>query len=335
MSKLTYAILPATDDLSPWDAFVSRSPQGTLFCRSWWLTAAFGHDFDVLAATRAGEIVAGMPLPYAVSGKRKRVVSPAMTTTMGVLFSPSLTASGDYEKQLSTEMDVLSGLVAAIPPNEGFSAAFHPSFTNWLPFYWQNYGQTTCYTYVLENTGDFDALVRKMHHSKRKNLARAQTLVSIERNITAASFYKHHKMTLEKEGKVISYSAAYLERIVDAARLHANIELLAAVDPSGAVHSAIIVLYDRVSAYYIASSIDPDYRNSGSTTLLLVEAMRAVFSITSRFDFEGSMIPGVEQSFRRFGARQVPYFVISREEGLRPKIRIALERLARKAGIKE
>lgn len=335
MSTFIYSLLSAADDLSKWDELVNESPQGTLFCRSWWLRAVCGDDFNVLIAIRDGHIVAGMALPYSFSGKQKKIIRPPMTTTMGVIFRESITVSDNYERRLSAEIDLLCGLVAAIPNCDGFKVSFHPTISNWLPFYWQNYRQTTSYTYVLEDISDIDRLIKLFHHSKRKNLARAQKLVRVDREISVDTFYQHHKMTLKKEGKVITYTADYLHRIVAASQTHANVELLAAIDSLGIIHSAIVVLYDRVSAYYVASSIDPDYKNSGSATMLLVESIRKVAGTTNRFDFEGSMIPGVEQSFRRFGAKQVPYFVIYKEEGWRSKIRITLERIARKIGIKE
>ena len=135
MTTLSFDVLPASHDLGEWDQFVSRSPQGNLFCKSWWLKAAYPDSFDVLVARRAGAIVAGMPLPYVVSGNRKRIVRPAMTTTMGVLLNPMPPKATSYEQQLSAETNLLNGLVAAIPDNYGFRVSFHPTFQNWLPFY--------------------------------------------------------------------------------------------------------------------------------------------------------------------------------------------------------
>ena len=335
MAETSFSVLSPRQDLEEWDRFVSRSPQGTLFCKSWWLKAAFLTSFEVLVARRAGAIIAGIPLPYVGSGKRRRVVRPPMTTTMGVLLDSDQPSSTRYEKQLSAEMSLLVGLVAAIPDNSGFRASFHPTFQNWLPFYWHRYQQVTSYTYVLDNIGDIDAVVAGMNHSKRKNLKRARKLVTVEREMDTVSFFRHHKGTLGKEGRVISYRLDDLKRVLRAVRLHANAEILSAVDSDGVIHSAIIVIYDEASAYYIASSIDPDFRNSGSVTLLLVEAIRVVSGTTNRFDFEGSMSPGVERSFRKFGARQTPYFEIFKNEGWRPRLSIALERVARKIGIKE
>ena len=58
------------------------------------------------------------------------------------------------------------------------------------------------------------------------------------------------------------------------------------------------------------STIDPDYRDSGASSLLIYEMMKFLSDKVERFDFEGSMIEGVENSFRKFGANQKAYFKI-------------------------
>ena len=57
---------------------------------------------------------------------------------------------------------------------------------------------------------------------------------------------------------------------------------------------------------------DPELRNSGATSLLMWEAIQFAATVTKKFDFEGSMIESVERFVRAFGARQIPYFQITR-----------------------
>jgi len=58
---------------------------------------------------------------------------------------------------------------------------------------------------------------------------------------------------------------------------------------------------------------DPDYRHSGSATLLVKHAIQYVSQYTNVFDFEGSMIEGVEKSFRKFGAKQHRFLCIAKD----------------------
>jgi len=62
----------------------------------------------------------------------------------------------------------------------------------------------------------------------------------------------------------------------------------------------------------MAGGGNPSLRNSGAHSLILWEAIRYVADYAETFDFEGSMLPGVERFFREFGAIQTPYFTISK-----------------------
>jgi len=58
---------------------------------------------------------------------------------------------------------------------------------------------------------------------------------------------------------------------------------------------------------------------------LVKEIIKYVSNYTNKFDFEGSMIEGIENSFRQFGAIQKPYFAISKTTSRFLKIGQALE----------
>ena len=72
------------------------------------------------------------------------------------------------------------------------------------------------------------------------------------------------------------------------------------------------MVWQPSSAWYLAGGGDPALRESGAHSLVLWEAIQAVRSHTNQFDFEGSMLPGVERFFREFGALQTPYYAITK-----------------------
>ncbi len=309
-SKYQVDILRCSDSLSAWDRFVDESPQGSIFCRSWWLRAVAPQRFTILTMHKGDRIVAGMPMVHEQKWGYHAIHMPPLTQTLGVLLGQP--TSERYEKRLSREMDVLESLIKAIPKANYFSVRFHPNFTNWLPFYWAGYRQTTRYTYAITDLSDLDMVFSAFAHSKRKNIKRAQGLIDVREDLPAAEFYSNHVMTLHKQGVSISYSHDLFERIYNAAYENHAGKTWYAIDAEGNMHAAIFVVFDCKSAYYLISSIDPDYRNSGATSLLLRDAIAYVSRYTNRFDFEGSMIKGVEHSFRKFGAIQTPYFSISK-----------------------
>jgi lipid II:glycine glycyltransferase (peptidoglycan interpeptide bridge formation enzyme) len=193
---------------------------------------------------------------------------------------------------------------------------FHYNYTNWLPFYWSGYQQTTRYTYVIENLADLELVFSNFDHSKRKNINRAEKIVNIYDNLKPEEFYDNHKFTLNKQGKNISYTFELFRNIHTNVKKQDAGKIWCAKDNEENIHAAIFVVYDSKSAYYLISTIDPDYRNSGAASLLLKHAITYVSQFTKKFDFEGSMIQGVENSFRKFGAVQNQYFRITKDNRL-------------------
>jgi GNAT superfamily N-acetyltransferase len=310
-----------------WDVFVTASPQGSIFCRSWWLDAVCPDAYQVLVLRRGGRIVAGLAMRYSRQLGFDALHMPPITPILGVLLAPP--TSANYEKNLSHEMDTLRSLAAAVPAASYFNTYCHYAFTNWLPFYWAGFQQTTFYTYAFEDLTDLQKILDGFHHSKRKNIKRAETLVSVRDDMTAADFFRNHELTLAKLGERVSYSREVFLRLHAACVAKGAAKTWYAIDAEDHIHAAIFVVFDERSAYYLVSSIDPDERNSGAATLLIKHALEYLAPRTCRFDFEGSMIEGVETSFRRFGAKQIPYFSLTRASRLGSSL-VAARGLARR-----
>jgi len=301
-------VLRPGDSFEVWDRFVDESPQGCIFCRSWWLEAVSPGRFEVVTIRKGDAITAGMPVCRSRRWGMDFIRMPKMTQALGVLLGEP--TSDNYEKTLSSQMALVEKLVEAVRGARYCEIACHYSFTNWLPFYWAGYEQTTAYTYVLEDITDAEKVFAGFAHSKRKNIKKAEAEVTVKEDISPEDLYANHEFTLGKQNDTVSYSYELFSRIYDASRERTAGKTWYAVDGQGNIHAAIFVVYDCKSAYYLISSIDPDYRNSGAATLLVMRAIEFVSKYTKKFDFEGSMIKGVEGSFRKFGAVQKPYFQI-------------------------
>jgi hypothetical protein len=299
------------DSLDEWDLLVDASPQGSVFCRSWWLRAVCQDRFRICTLRKGGRLVAGIPLPVSRMAGLSTITMPPLTQTLGPVLLPS--SKTTYEGRLSDEMEVLEELVAAMPRYHVFSMHFHYSLANWLPFYWAGYQQTTRYTYIIPDLTDLNAVFSGFSHSKKGNIKKAEGLVTVHADMAPTDFYENHKMTLRKQGETISYSCDLFKRIHEAACQKSGCKTFYALDRNDNIHAAIFIIFDRKSACYLISSLDPDYRTSGSATLLLREAMAYVSQYTKVFNLEGSMIKGVENSFRKLGGIQTPYSRISKD----------------------
>lgn len=295
--------------LKEWDIFVDISPQGSIFCKSWWLDIVRPEGYRILLLRKHDKIVAGMPLCSYYDEEGRYIHNmPVLTQTLGILLEPR---EGKYYKKLSTEMDMIQMIVDNIPEHKWFYMQFGFNFTNWLPFYWAGYLQSTRYTYVFHDISDLNEVYNNFNYSKRKNIEKAKNIVEIRTDLSAMEFREIQKTALVKDNKMLSISIAgcfeTFKKLYDTVG-----KSWYAIDNKGNIHSAIYVVYDKISAYYLCSCVDREFRKYGANTLLIWNAIKELSGKTQRFDFEGSMIRGVEESFRQFGAKQTPYFVITK-----------------------
>jgi lipid II:glycine glycyltransferase (peptidoglycan interpeptide bridge formation enzyme) len=283
-----------------------------IFSRDWWMNAVCGEDsWDVVLVEESGQVIAALPYYIKKIGFSFIVITmPPLTQTMGPWLNyPKFTNNYD---RLEYEKKIFNELINQLPRFGFFDQNFHYSIQNWLPFYWKDFEQTTRYTYIIDDLTDLNSVFSNFSHAKRKNISKAEKIVDVKFDLSAEDFYENHKLTLKKQGKKISYSFSLFEKLYNSCYARNSGRTIYSTDKQGNIHSALFVIWYEKSAYDLISTIDPDFRNSGSATLLIREIIKYVSDKTEKFDFEGSMIEGVEQSFRQFGTVQKPYFNIQK-----------------------
>jgi lipid II:glycine glycyltransferase (peptidoglycan interpeptide bridge formation enzyme) len=161
-------------------------------------------------------------------------------------------------------------------------------------------------------------------HLRRKITGAANRRLAVRRGIPEEDFLRIHTLTFERQGIKPPHTNC-LKRLIALCRERNRGDLWGAYDEAGRLHAGAFIVWQESSAYYLAGGADPALRDPGAQALVLWEAIQAVSAYTGRFDFEGSMLPGVERFFRDFGAVQTPYFTISKGKiGLWDKILIRL-----------
>ena len=272
-----------------------------------------------------GQVKAAMPLYTPISD----ILSmPPFTQTMGPWFAPD-SADTKYTTRLGQRQALSQQLIEQLTPYRVFLQNFHYAITDWLPFYWAGYTQTTRYTYLLDGINKPDRLWEQMSANIRRNIqkARDKHKLTIRKGIPIEAFLQVQAQTFARQGLRLKQDVNVLRRLIEISRERQQGDLWGAYDTAGQLHAAAFVVWQSQSAYYIAGGGNPALRDSGAHSLVLWEAIHYVASFTDRFDFEGSMLPGVERFFREFGARQTPYFTITKGKlSLLDRARIKLNR---------
>ena len=282
-----------------------------LFSRDWWLDAACGKlKWDALIVEKNGGVVSAMPLFTPLKGI---AMMPVYTQTMGPWLRPEA-PDAKYTHSLSRRQTILKLLVEALKDYPRFAQNFNYKITDWLPFYWDGYRQTTRYTYILSNIDDDNALWEGMSANTRRNILKARDRqgIIVRKGIPTRDFIKIQTMTFRRQHLSAPRKPKRLFKLIAACRKYRQGDIWGAYDEEGRLHAVAFIAWQDSSAYYIAGGADPSLRSSGAQSLLMWECIRFVSQYTSTFDFEGSMLPGVERFFREFGAIQTPYFAITK-----------------------
>jgi len=284
-----------------------------IFSKNWWLDAVCGKDnWNVVVVEKGGQIIATMPhFMVKRRGMRRTITMPKLTQTMGPWMRPS---SAKYANQIAEQKDLMTALIQKLPLFAYFFQNFHYSITNWLPFYWQGFSQTTRYTYVLEEISDTSKIWDGMLPKIRTDIKKAQNRFGLQvcTDLGIDVFLTMNEQTFDRQGMKLPYSKNFVKRLDDACKEHNARKIFFAKDSDGRIHAAVYIVWDENSAYYLMGGSDPDLRNSGANSLCMWEAIKFAATVTKAFDFEGSMIEPVERFFRAFGAKQIPYFQVNK-----------------------
>ena len=135
--------------------FCKKEKNIPIFSKSWWLDALCKEkNWGVALVENGNGIMASMP--YYIKKKMifTIITMPKQTQTMGPYIK--YPDGQKYEKRLSFEKKIINELIAQLPKVDMFIQDFHYNITNWLPFYWAGYKQSTSYTYVIEDISDIN-----------------------------------------------------------------------------------------------------------------------------------------------------------------------------------
>lgn len=287
-----------------------------LFSQAWWMDAVcLDMPWNVfLCFDKQGKVIASMPYLMKKKWGLRYVCQPFLTQTNGIWMRPA--EHKNECKRLEYEKRVFGQFIEKVESLRlnFFQQCFHLSMSNWLPFFWNGYKQTTRYTYRITDLSDLESVKENFSDAKKRHIRKAEKSLHSTSDLTAESFYDFCCMTYKKRGEKNIVPRAIVLSCVNAARKRQQGEIIAIRDEGGNIHSALFFVWDRNSAYYLIPATDPDYRTTGASSLIVWEAIRHAKEKAgvNVFDFEGSMNENIENSYHQYGSTQTPYFKISK-----------------------
>lgn len=298
--------LTILDNKQQYRAFCLQEKSIPIFSRDWWLDAVCGEkNWDVAIVQNNNQIIG--TLPYYKKVKMGKIIlsQPSLTPRLGPWIRP---AASKYAHELGHQKDVMELLIKQLPKYSHFIQHWPCSVTNWLPFFWNGFQQTTLYTYVLNDLENLDKIWGDFQENIRRDIRKAQKTLTVKTDMSVDDFMNIQIKTYARQNLSLPFSKDLFLRIHQAC-LHKNCsKIFSAVDEKDRVHAALYIVWDENSAYGLVSGRDPDLKSGGSAAMLLWEAIQFCSTTTKKFDFSGSMIEPIERFLRAFGAIQTPYF---------------------------
>lgn len=294
-----------------------------LFFQDWYLDATCVEgQWEVAIVEKAHQPVGVLPYYLKKKGPFQYITMPSLTKMMGPFITKAFREEPKYT-------NICKDLLQQLPVVDYFEQTLPYEATNWLPFYWDNYQQSTRYSYLLD-LSDIDKVYAGFASNYRNNkIKKAQSIVKVERDLPIEDFYAINKLSFDRQQIAVPYSFDFVKRLDAALASHGARTIFFAVDEQKQIHSVAYVIWDQQRAYYLMAGDDPALRGSGASILLVWEILKFVNQELGlkEFDFQGSMIQGIERVRRQFGATQIPYFLIQKNNSVAFKWMSSVKRI--------
>jgi len=293
-----------------WDNFVDESPQGDVFCYSWWLEAITKGNFKIFAIFEKDKILAGIPLAYYFG----KINEPPLTRTLGPLFR-NLQHLSEHNKT-TLQRQWLNLLFDQIPTDEFEQFCTSHNFTDWLVLRWRGLKQMTRYTYlIVYKEKSKSELWSLLSRGRKETITKARkNKISVKITNDLFQFYELILLTYQRQGIKFWFSFEDFKLLDDEIANRDRRRIITAFDEQNHAHAAIYLVYNQKSAFALLSAGNPQFRHLGGHTLVMWEAIKYFYGKVDYFNFGGSDIERIENHLRGFGGIITPYFHIYKEK---------------------
>lgn len=286
--------------------------QVPLYGQPYWLEAAAGNADAVryYAAHKGESLIALMPCFVPVNGVW--LLPPCCQS--GVLY---FVTTDFKDRRRATEL-----LLEEMSKMHCVRIALSPEYTDALPFYWRGFTLKARYNYLLSIPSAPEAYEAQVSRIvKRKARESEAAGCSVHFDVPFDSLKGMFKPFYAQKGIPALYYEAMC-RCAEAS-LARGCGLTASLNAAdGSLLAAYYIALDAKSGYSIATATR--HGNSFANTALLYEIIKELARRGIRtFDFEGSMLEGVEPVFRSLGGTQHIYISLEKGRlGLRERFRL-------------
>lgn len=190
--------------------------------------------------------------------------------------------------------------------------AFPSEIIDLQPFIWDKYKVIPNYTYRIDLNRTIEEIKSNFDTKNRNviNKAVKEEISVSENSISQEELYKFFKGSLRSVGANV-YEEELKNIFLNFADASNSFAMIAKKDDK--FYGAVFCVYDKDNCYYLLGGVDKGSGIQGVNNLLIQKSIEKAKQLgCTTFDFEGSMLKGVEKFFRGFGPQLVPYYTVNK-----------------------
>ena len=282
-----------------------------IYSKPWWLDAVcLPQNWDVWICEDNGKILAAMPYYLENRNGLQYITKAPLTQNNGLLFhypanSKPIAKAIFEEKVIDLACEFIQSLNVDV-----YEQQYQPSFTNWLPFFWNYYSAITRYTYVIDDTSNLNAVWDEISSKRRSVIRKGQRNSVFSKELSIEKFYDEHEKIYTKQGLKCPFSLELWERVARACIDNHSGQISCRLAQDGNVAAVSFVAWDSQSVYKLMGGPMPEYASLDAYSALTWDEIQLAHDLGLKYDFEGSVIKRISKSFREYGATPKPYFRI-------------------------
>ncbi len=296
------------DQFEAWDKFVDQSPQATIYGKSWYLRT-LQCSFKILVVKDKKETLGGVVLAKNALGL---YANPFLCKYLGVYYK-NFKGTGYNAETKRKKISKL--LLTELSKIRSFNYFFHPTFKNYLPFYWKQFSSQVFYSYWIDlQHQSLDQVLANAHGKLRAeiNFARKREDVIIS-DIDFEAFYTLCEKSFSQQKKKFPFSNFFLKTYCITLSQRKAFQSFAIKNKEAEIMAVAGLVYDQNATSLLFNGVDRQTIRRGANELLIFECIKFAKIHSAFFDFEGSMLEPIDSFYRKFGGKQVPYYRIYKD----------------------
>jgi len=301
------------EDYGLWDELVKKSPHGTVFHNSNWLTTCsdlLNKKLIIYGCFKGDRLVGGCSLFIREKAFLKKATSTIRMTPYGGIVLEQL-PSGKVRKQEQEYNNIIKSLREfALEHYDYIQLVNSPDFIDVRPFTWNGWDSRVQYAYYLDLNTDIKKTCSR--DIKREIKIAIKNGIIVKKLSDISLFYDLFSMTFMRQNLKPPVTKNFFEKIIQLLDAKQLGEMWIAETPTGKAVSAQIILFDNKRAYTWATGSHRDLGRTSVWPLLFYTITQDLKGRFKEINLMSGNVQRLAEFITGFNPRLVPYYVVEK-----------------------